>query len=144
MSLIKVTANERNGKAYAKDVLINLNSIAQPVIANNGGKAIVVLDESSKLQSQVSRGNDNVQYILDEDIPAFVALASTEMFVGTVFTREGRDPVVGSQVFIIENIVGLIKDHPKGVEFLYEEEGGSIPVEYVLTETIADIDTALS
>lgn len=144
MSLVKVTTKQRNGRAYAKDVLINLQNVSEPVIENSSNEAIVVVDESTKLQSSISQGNNNVQYILNEDLAAFVALATTEMFSGTVVKREGREPVVGTQVFIVSNIVGIIAADPLGSKFLYEEEGGNIPVEYIVSETIADINTALS
>jgi len=144
MSLIKLTTNQRNGKAYAKEVLINLDNIAQPVIENSSNEVIVVLDESTSLRGKVSQGSNNVQYIFDEDIAAFVALAPAEIFIGTVISRDERNPVVTSQAFIVSNIVGLIKETPSGSEFLYDEDGGSVPVKYVVSETIADIDTALA
>jgi len=144
MNLVKVTANQRSGKAYAKDMLINLDKVAEPIIENTSNNAIVVIDESTKLQSAISQGNNNVQYILDESLAVFVGLSSNLMFVGTVVKRNNRNPVVVSQGFITKNIVGTIVDTPDGSEFLYEEEGGSTPVKYVVSESIADIETALS
>jgi len=139
MSLVKVTANLRNGKAYAKDMLINLERITEPVIENLGGEAIVSLSETPQLQNGVNQGNNKVQYVLDESLAVFTALANKEMFTGTVVLRDSRTPVVSSQTFIVKNVVGKIVEDTLGCKFLYEEEGGLVPVEYILSETIAAI-----
>ncbi len=143
MTLIRVTTIERAGRAYAKDMLINLSKVAEPVINNISNNALVVIDESTKLQSSVSQGNNNVQYVLANALADFVALSPQDMFIGTVVKRSDRDPVVTSQGFIISNIVGTIVDTPEGSEFLYEEEGGSDPVKYVVSESIAAIESAI-
>jgi len=143
MSLVKVTSKERNGKPYAKDMLVDINRITDPVIENSGADSIINLGETPNLHKHVNQGNNINQYIIDEDLLTFTALKSKEMFIGSVVSREDRVPVALTMTFIVKNVVGKIVEHPSGSEFLYEEEGGSVPVKYILSETIAAIAALL-
>lgn len=141
MSSVKVTANLRNNKAFVKDMLIDLSRITEPAYENIGNETIILLNETPRLQDGVNQGNNNVQYVLDEDLATFVALAPTEMFIGTVVSRDGRVPVVSSLVFFLDKIVGRIVEDPAGSRFFYEEKGGTSPTEFIVTQTIAQIIT---
>lgn len=143
MSLIKVTSKQRDGKDFAKDLLVDLSRVAEPAFENISNETIISLNETQSLQNHVNQGNNNVQYILNETLAAFVALAPTRMFVATVVSREGRTPVVTTSVFFIDNIPGSILEDPLGSKFFYEEQGGMVPVEYIVSEDIATINTAL-
>ena len=144
MSLVKVTSNTRNGTAYANDMLVNLSRITEPVIENISNETIISLRETPNLQNHVNQGNNKVEYILDETLAAFTALKTTEMFPATVVSRDGKIPVETNVTFIIENIVGLILEDPAGSKFLYEEEGGLVPIEYIVSNTITAINLALA
>ena len=144
MSLIKLTSKQRNGKTYQKDVLINLDRVAEPIIENVSNDSIISLNETPSLQNHVNQGANKVQYIVDEDMATIVALSNKEMFVGTILSRNGKSPVESSVIFIVKNITGKIEEDTLGCRFLYEEEGDPNPVEYILSETITDIATALS
>ena len=140
MSLVKVTSKLRDGKAYVKDLLVDLEKLTQPVSENISGEAIIMIDESPGIQAGVTV----VQYIINESLAQFLALNTKEAFSGTVVSRDGRDPLIVNSVFLIKNIIGKIESHASGSSFTYAEEGGYSPVEYVISETVGNINTALS
>lgn len=144
MSLVKVTSKLRNGKAFAKDVLIDLSRITEPVFENVDNNCVITLNETPRLHGHVNQGINNVQYIIQETLVQFIALKTTEIFLGTVEKRDGKTPVVTTSSFITDNIVGKIEEDSLGSKFLYEEQGGVVPVEYIVSQTISDINTALA
>jgi len=143
MSLVKVTSKERNGVEFIKKLLIDTARVSEPIIENLSGEAIVEINETPKLQNTVNQGNNNVQYVLNESVADFVSAAGTSMFAGTVVTREGRAPSVANFGFVAERVVGRITEHPSGSVFLYEEEGGLLPIEYVVSESINELTASL-
>lgn len=143
MNLIKVTSKQRNGKAFAKDLLIDLNRITEPAFENSSNETVITLNETPSLKDVVNQGSNNVQYILNETLAAFVALSPANMFIGNVLKREGRKPVISQSVFFDRKIVGRIVEDPLGTKFLYQEKGGTTPIEYIISETIAAIQALL-
>lgn len=145
MDLINVTRLERNGKAEAAplNMLIDIRDINRPISENISSNCVVYIEESISINRQ-SEGINSVQYIIDEDLASFEAL-STDIFIGTVTSRDGRDPVSGMTTlgFVSDKIVGGIEDYNGGSKFMYHEDSGSIPVEYVLSEDVATIKTML-
>lgn len=144
MSLVKVTSKQRSGKPFAKDLLVDLSRITVPVFENISNDSVIVLNENFGLQNTVNQGNNNVQYIIDEDLATFIGLKTTEIFSGTVVERDGKSPVVTDMAFIASRIVGKIEEDPSGSKFLYEEQGGVTPIEYIVSETVSAINIALA
>ena len=142
MSLIRVTSKERNGKAYSKDMLIETDRVVEPIVENVGSDSIIVVDESPVVGA--SSNPNKVQYIVDEDLATIAKLNNKVMFIGTVVSRDGRTPVSSSLLFVIDNITGVVVEHPSGSSFLYNEPGAANPVEYVLSESINDIALAIA
>jgi len=142
MSLIKVTSKQRNGKAYAKDILIDLEKVAEPIIENVSNDCIISLVETPDVFNGTNKGNNKVQYIVDETLTDIVALSNTEMFIGTIVKRDGRNAVNSSSIFILKKVNGLIAEDALGSRFLYQEEGSLVPVEYIVSETPTQIETA--
>ncbi len=146
MGLIKVTQIERNGVTIAsEDMLIDTEDLNRPIVENSSNKAVVYLQESI-MEGRQSEANNSVQYILDETLAAVHAL-STNLFPATVLTRNGNAPVVGAVLlgFTTHRIVGSIREDTTsgGSRFFYHEDGDNLPVEYVVSETVAAIEASL-
>jgi hypothetical protein len=92
MALIQLTSEQRNGKAYAKTILLNTDTIAAP-IREVGGKSYIGINESI-ISGRPSEILDIVFYLVTEDLATVVGL-SYDLFRATVVTREGRAPSIG-------------------------------------------------
>lgn len=143
MSLVKVTAKERNGAPFAKDILIDLSRITEPIVENTGNDVVISLNETPRLKDVVNQGNNNVQYVLDIDLANFINLSTIEMFSGTVVLREGREPIDTLVGFFIDKIVGVMTAAPGGTEFFYESKGGHDPVKYLISDTPTGVSAKL-
>lgn len=145
MNLINLTRVERNGKAEASplDMLVDVCDINRPIFENIDGNTVMYVEESIVSRRQ-AEGINAVQYIVDEDL-ATVNTLSQDVFVVTVETREGREPVAGMVTlgFVSNRIVGGIQAFGAGSKFMYHEDDGSHPIEYVVSETVADIKLML-
>ena len=139
MSLVKLTAKTRNGKSYAKDILIDLKKVAEPIFQNTSNDCIISLVDTPDIFNHVNKGNNKVQYVVDETLVQIAALEETEMFIGTVLSRDGRASVNLSMIFILDKVNGLIAEDYFGSRFLYREEGALVPIEYVVSETPYEI-----
>lgn len=144
MSLVKVTTKERNGIPYVKDVLIDLGRIVEPIIENVSNDVIISLNETSNLQGITNHTENNVQYVIDETLASFIALSPVSMFIGTVISIDGRDPVNSSAGFIVEKIIGALSSHPSGSSFFYQEDGLLIPLQYIVSQTPLQIISLLA
>jgi len=144
MSLVKVTSKLRNGSPYVKDMLIDLSRITEPAFENVSNEVIILLNETQRLNDGVNQGNNNVQYVLSLDLDEFVALSRSEMILVNILSRDGRNPVVSRAIFFNDKMVGGMFQVTGGTQFLYEEQGGSTPVTYVVSETISAISSATS
>ena len=142
MSLVKLTAKTRNGKSYTKDILIDLKKVAEPIFENISNDCIISLVDTPDIFNHVNKGNNKVQYVVEETLAQVVALEETEMFIGTVLSRDSRSSVNSSMIFILSKINGLITEDVLGSRFLYQEEGSLSPIEYVVAETPTQIITA--
>ncbi len=141
MSLVKVFAITRDGKPFAKDIIIDLTSIAEPAFENISGNTTVSLSESSK--NVVGLFTNKVKYVLLENLATFVSLSLNSMFIGTVLSRKGNNPLLPVAAFFIDNVLGKIEADSLGSRFLYEEDGSSVPVEYVISEDVSEISTSI-
>ena len=142
--LVKLTQIERNGVEIASELmLIDTTVINRPMVQNSLNKTVLSVQESI-MEARQSESNNSVQYIVDEDL-ATVAGLSTDMFVATVVTRDSREPVPGfsSLVFVASRVVGGIRAEGSGSKFFYHEDGGNLPVEYIVSEDINTIEASL-
>jgi len=133
MALIELTSEERNGKAYAKTILLNTDTIAVP-IREVGGKSYIGVNES--IVSGRPYGNlDIVYYLVTEDLATVVAL-SYDLFSATVITRDGRTPSTGYNdlIFRLDRVVGNIAAEGTGSKFMYHEDNGTVPIEFMVAE----------
>ena len=144
MNLVKVTSKLRNGKAFAKDLLIDLDRITEPVYENISNESVISLNETPSLKNHVNQGLNKVQYVINETLAELVDLVSDQIFIGTVIERNGRKPLIGQQAFIAANMVGSISEDPSGSSFQYEEEGDLLPVTYLISEDIDTINESLT
>ena len=144
MSLVKLSAKTRNGKPYVKDVLIDLKKVAEPIFENISNDCIISLVDTPELFNGVNRGNNKVQYVVDETLAQIVVLEETEMFIGTVLSRDGRASLNTSMIFIVSKVNSLIAEDTLGSKFLYQEEGSLTPIEYIVSETPTQIMTAIT
>jgi hypothetical protein len=133
MALIELTSEERNGKAYAKTILLNTDTIAVP-IREVGGKSYIGVNESI-VSGRPSENLDIVYYLVTEDIATVVAL-SYDLFGATVITRDGRTPSTGYNdlIFRLDRVVGNIAAEGTGSKFMYHEDNGTVPIEFVVAE----------
>jgi hypothetical protein len=145
MDLINLTRLERNGKAEASplDMLVDIRDINRPISENIDGNAVMYVEESI-VSNRQAEGINAVQYIVDQDL-ATINTLSTDIFVATVETREKREPVAGMTTlgFVSNRIVGGIFASGTGSKFMYMEDDGSHPVEYVVTEDIPTLKLML-
>ena len=142
--LVKLTQIERNGVEIASELmLIDTTVINRPMVQNSLNKTVLSVQESI-MEARQSESNNSVQYIVDEDL-ATVAGLSTDMFVATVVTRDAREPVPGfsSLGFVASRGVGGIRAEGSGSKFFYHEDGGNLPVEYIVSEDINTIEASL-
>lgn len=133
MALIELTSEERNGKAYAKTILLNTDTIAVP-IREVGGKSYIGVNESI-LSGRPSENLDIVFYLVTEDLATVVGL-SYDLFSATVITRDGRTPSTGYNdlIFRLDRVVGNIAAEGSGSKFMYHEDNGTLPVEFVVSQ----------
>jgi hypothetical protein len=119
MDLIKLTRLERNGKEESSplDVLINIRNINRPISENISGNSVIYMEESITTNRQ-DEGINTVQHIMSEDLAA-ITLLTGDILIGSVVSRNGKDPVVGASSlgFVSEKIIGSIEDHPSGSFF---------------------------
>lgn len=134
MALIELTAEQRNGVPFAKTILVNTDTIAVP-IREVGGKSYIGVNENI-LDGRPSERIDIVYYLVTEDLATVVA-SSYALFSGTVTTRDGRTPSSGYDILIfrLDRVVGNVIAEGSGSKFLYHEDNGSEPVEFVVAET---------
>lgn len=144
MSLVKLSAKTRNGKPYVKDILIDLKKVAEPIFENIANDCIVSLVDTPEFFNNVNRGNNKVQYVVDETLVQIAALEETEMFIGTVLSRDGRPSLNSSMIFIVSKVNSLIAKDTLGSKFLYQEEGSLTPIEYIVSQTPTQIVTAIT
>ncbi len=144
MSLIKLTALQREGRTFAKDMLIDISDISRPMIENISNNSVVYLQEGMPPYDNYNESNGEVQYIFTETLAVLTALANKEMFTGTVVFVDGRSPIENTLTFVLADIVGAIVEDPSGSKFLYKEGVNVSPVEYVVSQTIAQILVLIS
>jgi hypothetical protein len=133
MALIELTAEQRNGVAFAKTILVNTDTIAVPV-REIGGKSYIGVNENI-LDGRQSERIDIVYYLVTEDLATIVGL-SYSLFRATVTTRDGRTPSSGytDMIFRLDRVVGNIIAEGSGSKFLYHEDNGSEPVTFVVSQ----------
>ena len=141
MSLIKVTAKTRNGKAFAKEVLIDLDRVTEPLFEQSTDTVIYV-SEGNDYHNIRSQNATIVEYVVDERVTDIAFLAPSEVFQGSVVTRDGRKPVNTKLGFIYSNFSGVAVPEGAGSKFLYQEQGGYDSVEYIITQDITAIQPA--
>jgi hypothetical protein len=134
MALIQLTSEQRNGKAYAKTILLNTDTIAAP-IREVGGKSYIGINESI-ISGRPSEILDIVFYLVTEDLATVVGL-SYDLFRATVVTREGRAPSIGytDLIFPLNRVVGNVAAEGSGSKFMYHENNGSLPIEFVVSDS---------
>lgn len=143
MGVITLNTKTRNSKAYVKEVLINIDTIGLP-IREDSGKAILSLSETP-LTGRQSERIDLATYVVKEDLDDIVAL-TPELFKATVTTRNRNTPSAGyvDLVFRADRIVGPVYESGSGSGFMYHENDGSNPVEYIVDESPSEIQAATS
>jgi len=62
---------------------------------------------------------------------------SYDLFNATVITREGRTPSTGYNdlIFPLNRVVGNVAAEGSGSKFMYHENNGSLPIEFVVSDS---------
>ncbi len=141
MGLIKLTSILRDEKPFSKEVIVDITSIAEPVTENISGNTILFLSETPR--SNIDTSINKVKYVVSEDLLTFISLSSEDIFLGNILFRDNKKPLFNKAGFFIDNIVGKIEADSLGSRFLYKEEGSTLPVEYVISEDIPTISSAI-
>jgi len=142
MGVINVTQIERNGKPIASEkMLLDVGVISEPLLENSNNNAVILVQESI-VSSRAAEKPNSVQYIANETLAAILG-STTELFVATVQSRNGKAPVVPTLGFVLEKVVGGIRAEGSGSKFFYHEGGDVLPVEYIVSETPDAIQASL-
>lgn len=143
MSFISVIVEKRNGKLVLEQELISIKRIATPIRKEGGAKSVITLNESI----YNGRGSENLvleEYTVTGSIDDITSL-SPLLFSANVLTRNGNKPSdnYNKLGFSTERIVGPIMSENSGSKFMYYEDNTSLPVEFVVSDTITAINNQL-
>ena len=139
MSLLKVTAISRDGKAFAKSILFDTNDVVEPIIENIMGNSLIKVREGSSY-----RRDQNVDirtYEVSEDLAAIIALSTDEIFIGTIELRNGSNEYpVDQAIFVKKRVVGVMEEVEENKsEFKYEGISQVSPDIYRISENLDTI-----
>lgn len=144
--IISLTVKTRRNVAVNAVQLIDIDDIAAPLVeANGGADTAFTLREYKKGPFPNQPTNTAITpYIVDQTISQ-VALLSGNIFVSAVIMYKGRSlkgfPLMG---FNAKFIAGSIKPHASGSVFNYQEDSDPDLVEYIVSQTPAQILSQLS
>ena len=139
-TFIQLTALTKNGKPFAKEVLVDVNKINEPIYENVGSNSILVVDTDLAFTPEYSGRPDKIE--VDQDLTA-IDLLTDEVFRGTVITIDNRTPKTPSDLlFIKSRVVGVIEAVTPGgnSKFLYKTVGKKSPTAYEITQNLAAIN----
>lgn len=139
-TFIQLTALTKNGKPFAKEVLIDINNVIEPMWENANSNAMLVVDTELAFTPEYKGRPDKIE--VDQDLTAVDALTD-EVFRGTVDLIDGRAPKTPSDLlFVKSRVVGVIEEETPGGRsiFRYQEVGKKSPTEYVIREDLAAIN----
>lgn len=139
-TFIQLTALERNGKPFAKNILVDVNKITLPVVENFSGNSIIEVDADISYSPEYFGNRD--KFVVDEDLDAINALTS-EVFKGTIITKNGEEDLIPEALFVKSKIVGVVEAVTPGgnSQFGYRVMAQKSPEFYVVSETLATINT---
>lgn len=139
-TFIQLTGLTKNGKPFAKNVLIDINNVIEPMYENVSGNAVLVVDTELAFTPEYKGRPDYIE--VDQDLAA-IDLLTDEVFRGTVDLIDGREPRTPSDLlFVKSRVVGVIEAESPGGRsiFRYQEVGKKSPTLYVIRETLAAIN----
>lgn len=139
-TFIQLTAKTKNGLPFAKEILVDINNVIEPIWENAGINSMIVVDTELAFTPEYKGRPDKIE--VAQDLAAIDALTD-EVFRGTVDTIDGRAPRTPSDLlFIKSKVVGVTEEETPGGRsiFRYQEVGKKSPTEYVIRETLAVIN----
>jgi hypothetical protein len=136
---IQLTAIKRNGLPFAKSILVDVNKIINPIIENVNNNSIIEVDVDHTYSESYIGSPE--KYEVDEDLAAINAL-STELFLGTIVTQEGRPSLWPEALFVKSRIVGTVKEFGAvgESEFDYRLMAAKSPDTFIVSEDLATIN----
>lgn len=140
MEVISVTVESRNGKSVGLVELIETPSIASTIVLNvNGTSSEFTLREGKKGPLSGQPTNTFVEKYIVTGLVKEITDLSDNLFTGTIVTIKGRPSKYPSAGFNINFVSGYIKPDTAGSRFFYQEDSDPELVEYVISETPAEI-----
>ena len=102
---IELNALKRNGKDFAKKILVDVNDIVVPIIENESNNSIVEVDTDVSYSETYTENRE--KYVVSEDLDA-INLLSNEVFKGTIVSQNDRDSLWPAAVFIKKDVIGTV------------------------------------
>ena len=136
---IQLTAIKRNGLPYAKSILVDVNKIINPIIENVSNNSIIEVDVDHHYSESFIGSPE--KYEVDENLAA-IDLLTSELFLGTIVSQEGRPSLWPEALFVKSRIVGVVR----GVgalgesEFDYRLMAAKSPDTFIVSEDLATIN----
>lgn len=137
MDLIELTVVKVNGKFLPASVLagFNVKDIVSPITSNTVNSVFI-----GKTLTEIPNTNQNSghnTYEVSESL-ATISVMSEKLFLGDVIKR--NNVVVSYQaIFVAEIVPGPLNAVTAGTQFQYKETGAINLINYIVTETIAQI-----
>lgn len=139
--LVIMTPNKRNGKKWTGgQVGFNTGDIISPITANGatGGSRFTTRGFKS-MPVRENGAVDQVIWEVEESLTQIAALSVREFKKLTVIKR--RNSVLSSipYVFVERKMQEVCEASAAGVKFMYSEEADPLPVEYLVSESLATV-----
>lgn len=136
-TFIKLTAVTREGRPFAKEILVDVNKIVEPIIENANNQSIIVLDEDNYYSNEYF-GN-HVKFVVSQRMSS-IDLLTNEVFAGTIVTKNGKASEIASALFVKSKVVGPVCPVALGSEFGYRVMASKSPDLYVVSQSLNTIN----
>lgn len=138
--LISLSVTSRDGVATTGIYGFDVEDIVSPIRELSGGAGCYF---TARMKRGTTSGHGEtlgaIEYRVSETLPQIVALSSNLLLL-SVTERRGES-LAEDMIFIASRISENIKPVTGGSQFYYHEDGDPLPVDYIVSQSVANIVT---